>query len=122
MPLLRSKTMSRAAAAAAASALLAASLAPQAQGHVTRSTHPEGSYAEMASNHLSIQVCDVDPDGNRAYIRITTGAGILDPFYDPDGAGGSCGVRPIGGPSFIDSYTVCVQNEGCGNPVYRGSF
>lgn len=96
--------------------------AASAQAHSVTIFHPnEPTYATLYTDHTSMWVCDQDPDGHRAYIRFYIG-GVLQPaVWDPDGYGGNCGVRPVN-PATLDSFNVCVESEGCGTPVYRGSF
>jgi hypothetical protein len=81
----------------------------------------DGSYAVMLADHSYIFACDQDSDGNRAYLRYYVNGVLQAPLYDPDGAGGNCGGTPIN-PGTLDSFNICVQNEGCGAPIYRGSY
>ena len=96
-------------------------LAVPALAHDTGSIQPgDGSIAYMEGRtHSEIQICDNDNDGNRAYVRRIAGGAVVSPtVYDPDGAGGFCGQVAIS-TAFLESYVVCVQNEGCGNVVSR---
>jgi hypothetical protein len=96
---------------------------PPAEAHDTCTTHPEGSVACLKDNHTRLDVCDRDSDGHRVYVRRTLNDGtVMPPYYDPDGAGGSCGhVYGNWGVSLY-AYNVCVESEGCGSPVYWWQF
>jgi len=63
----------------------------------------------------TVDVCDRDPDGHRAYARVVTQAsspGFLSPFYDGNDSQPGCSNVPF--PDRVLSVAVCVQNEGCG--------
>lgn len=111
------KTLRRVALALLAVALL---VMPAAAANAHRITvqHPsDPSYAVMGEGHQQISACDIESDGDRAYVRYYV-SGVLQPaVYDPDGAGGRCGGLGIGTLT-LDSFNICVQNEGCGNPYY----
>jgi hypothetical protein len=103
-------------------ALLLLGNAASASAHLTRTTLAgDGSFATLLSSHATISVCDQDVDGNYAYVRRVVNGVTLAPFYDADGAGGSCSIVGVN-PATLDSYNICVQNEGCGVPVYRSQF
>jgi len=103
-------------------ALMLLGSAASASAHQTVTVLPgDGSYATLFAGHGSIAVCDQDADGNYAYVRRVINGVTLAAFYDPDGAGGNCGLVLVN-PTTLDSYNICVQNEGCGVPIYRSQF
>jgi len=102
-------------------ALLAIAAVP-ALAHQTITQLPgDGSYATMIESHTRIYVCDMDSDSNRAYVRRVVGGVVLEPVYDYNGASDGCGLVDIN-PNTLDSYNICVQNEGCATPIYRSQF
>ncbi len=112
----------RGVAALALAAAALAVVAVPALAHQTITIHADGSYAVMLNNHTFVYGCDEHSDGNRAYIRrVANGGTTLDPVWDPDGAGGECGGTFIDLDN-LESYNICVQNEGCADPVYRREF
>jgi len=109
-------------------ALMLVGNAASASAHQTVTVLPgDGSYATLFDgwsggyDHDTIAACDQDSDGNKAYVRRVVNGVTLAPVYDPDGAGGSCGIVGVN-PTTLDSYNICVQNEGCGTPIYRSQF
>jgi hypothetical protein len=63
----------------------------------------------------TVDVCDRDPDGHRAYARVTTqesSPGFLSPYYDSNDSQAGC--SNIHFSSAVVSVAVCVQYEGCG--------
>jgi len=93
-----------------------------ASAHAVTIFHPnEPTYATLYVDHTVMWVCDQDPDGNRAYIRFSINGVEQPAVWDPDGYGGACGERPVN-PATLDRFNVCVQNEGCGTPVFRSEF
>jgi hypothetical protein len=110
------------------SALVLMAGASSAKAHTTCTYHAGGDWACLlydasAGIHTSIVGCDQDADGNYAYIRWYRNGAIQPSRLDPNGAGGACAVilRQEWAPG-LDSYNICVQNEGCGAPVYWYDF
>lgn len=102
--------------------------AASASAHQTSTTLAgDGSFATLYDGfvggytHDALTVCDQDVDGNYAYVRRVVNGVTLAAFYDADGAGGVCSTVQVN-PTTLDSYNICVQNEGCGAPVYRSQF
>ena len=96
--------------------------APVAHAHDATSFHPaEGSYVGLTGDHAYLVVCDLDPDGHYVYARTYRNSVVQNPLYDHNGAGGSCGWYEARAGS-LDSFNVCVQDEGCGRPVYWWEF
>jgi len=81
----------------------------------------DGSYASLSTAHNQVWVCDQQADGNLAYIRLWVNGVVQPPIYDADGYGGGCTLHLIS-PTATDSFNICVQNEGCGTPIYRAQF
>jgi hypothetical protein len=79
--------------------------------------HPDGSFACLSADHLHLFVCDQHADGHYAYIRTYRWGAVQPPLYDNDGAGGGCSWYAANVGS-LDSFNICVQYEGCGNPIY----
>jgi hypothetical protein len=96
---------------------------PVAQAHQICTTHADGSYVCLGGdpNHGYLIVCDQDVDGNYAYARTYRNGVVQPPLYDQTGAGGGCSLYEAR-VSTLDSFNVCVQNEGCGQPIYRYQF
>jgi hypothetical protein len=80
-------------------------------------THPDGSRSHIDSAHTVVDICDNDPDGHYAYVRMTTPAGAVYNGYDENGYGGGCYSYFI--PADAITFNACVQFEGCGQPKYR---
>lgn len=62
----------------------------------------------------TVDVCDRDPDGHRAYARVITeesSPAFLSPFYDDNDSRAGCANLHF--PSRVLSVAVCVQYEGC---------
>lgn len=82
----------------------------------------DGSFAAMSDDRGTLFGCDGDKDSHKAYLRRYDVWGSLYPAtYDPDGAGGACAAVPVNDWP-LASYNICVQQEGCGTPVYRAQF
>lgn len=108
------------AASLAVAGLLVAGASP-AEAHHVCSVHRDGSYVCLGSDHQWLIVCDEDVDGNYAYARTYRYGVVQPPLYDQTGAGDGCSLYEARVGS-LESFNVCVQNEGCGNPVYRAQF
>jgi hypothetical protein len=98
-------------------------VAPSAQAHHVCTAHADGSYVCLGGNpnHGYLIVCDEDVDGNYAYARTYRNGALQDPLYDQTGAGGGCSLYEAR-VGTLDSFNVCVQNEGCGRPIYWWEF
>ncbi|MGI8624901.1 MAG: hypothetical protein ACR2NB_15795 [Solirubrobacteraceae bacterium] len=62
----------------------------------------------------TVDVCDRDADGHRAYARVITEASnpnVQSPYYDGNDSQDGCANVPF--PSRVLSVAVCVQFEGC---------
>ena len=62
----------------------------------------------------TVDVCDRDPDGHRAYARVITeesSPGFLSPYYDDNDSKPGCANLHF--PSRVLRVAVCVQHEGC---------
>ena len=77
--------------------------------------HPkDASVVCVRNSGHTVDVCDRDPDGHRAYARVITQAsypGFQSPFYDSNDSQSGCANLPFA--SRVVSVAVCVQFEGC---------
>ena len=78
----------------------------------------DGSFVCITDDRQWIQVCDMQADGNYAYARTYRYGVVQGPLYDQNGSSAGCSFYAASLWS-LDSYNICVQNEGCGSPVYR---
>ena len=78
-------------------------------------THPSDPSVVCTRNAgHTVDVCDRDADGHRAYARVVTEAsspGFQSPYYDNNDSQPGC--ANIGFTSRVLSVAVCVQYEGC---------
>jgi hypothetical protein len=92
------------------------SVTQELQGCTTKSG--DGSFVCLTDDRQWIQVCDQQADGNYAYARTYRYGAVQEPLYDQNGSSAGCSFYAANLWS-LDSYNICVQNEGCGAPVYR---
>ncbi|CAA9503311.1 MAG: GH43_30 / GH43 / GH43_33 / GH43_3 / GH43_31 [uncultured Solirubrobacteraceae bacterium] len=78
-------------------------------------THPSDPSVVCTRNAgHTVDVCDRDPDGHRAYARVVTEASwpnFQSPYYDTNDSQPGC--ANVGFTSRVLSVAVCVQHEGC---------
>ena len=96
--------------------LVSASLKPsRAQAVDVCVAHPsDASVVCVRNNDSTVDACDRDADGHRAYARVITAAsqpGFLSPYYDDNDSQPGC--ANITFPSRVLGVAVCVQFEGC---------
>jgi hypothetical protein len=77
--------------------------------------HPsDPSVVCVRNSARTVDVCDRDPDGHRAYARVTTQSSypaFMSPYYDSNDSKSGCSNLHF--PSSVVSVSVCVQFEGC---------
>ena len=120
-------------AATGAAALMAGmipmfALASPASAHNICSTHPSdpstvcmSASGSTGAQHAYLVVCDRHTDGNYAYARTYRNGVVQSPLYDQNGAAAGCSLYNASVGS-LDSFNVCVQNEGCGHYKVRSQF
>lgn len=92
-----------------------ASVSQAVQGCTVKSG--DGSFVCLSNDRRWLVVCDEDADGNYAYARTYRNGVVQPPLYDQNGAAWPCSLYPAHVNS-LDSYNICVQDEGCGSPRY----
>ena len=87
----------------------------RAQAQDVCAGHPSDPSVVCVRNAAhTVDVCDRDPDGHRAYARVTTQESypaFLSPYYDSNDSQAGCSNLHF--PSSVVSVAVCVQFEGC---------
>lgn len=88
---------------------------PPPVAHDACVAHPSDPSVVCVRNRgHTVDVCDRDPDGHRAYARVITDASrpnFRSPFYDDNDSQAGCANLPF--PSTVRGVAVCVQYEGC---------
>lgn len=118
---LTKRTLALSIVALLATAMLVVGDVRPAHAHHVCSVHQDGSYVCLGSDHVWLIVCDQDVDGNYAYARTYRNGVVQSPLYDQNGASSGCSLYEARVGS-LDSFNVCVQNEGCGSPIYWWQF
>jgi hypothetical protein len=104
--------------------VVAAAEAPgrAAQAQDVCAAHPSDPSVVCVRNSAhTVDVCDRDPDGHRAYARVTTQESypaFMSPYYDENDSQRGC--TNLHFSSSVVSVSVCVQFEGCGGPRSTG--
>jgi hypothetical protein len=114
-----------------AAAVVFLASAPPAAAHDTCTHHHSDpdAFGSGAPNsvvclrvyHTRLDVCDRDPDGHVVWARVHYSNGAIGRFEDYNGANGDCYQHypPTSPTVYPISYNICVESEGCGQPIYR---
>ena len=67
----------------------------------------------VRADRRTVDICDRDPDGHRAYARVVTAESPVfkSPFYDGNDSQPGC-ANPVF-PNRVTGIAVCVQHESC---------